>query len=71
MLRDCDNNTTLPLASLVTRTRTMATLVRKNREGTYSVVYKAKDRMTGENVALKTKRLEAEDQGVPSLLVNH
>jgi cyclin-dependent kinase len=34
-------------------------------EGTYGVVYKAKDRMTGEIVALKKIRLEAEDEGIP------
>ncbi len=35
-------------------------------EGTYGVVYKAKDRVTGELVALKKIRLEVEDEGVPS-----
>ena len=34
-------------------------------EGTYGVVYKAKDRMTGEIVALKKIRLESEDEGIP------
>lgn len=32
-------------------------------EGTYGVVYKAKDRVTNEIVALKKIRLEAEDEG--------
>lgn len=35
-------------------------------EGTYGVVYKAKDKKTGKYVALKKIRLEMEDEGVPS-----
>lgn len=35
-------------------------------EGTYGVVYKAKDRMTNDYVALKKIRLEVEDEGIPS-----
>lgn len=35
-------------------------------EGTYGVVYKARDRHTGEIVALKRIRLEVEDEGIPS-----
>ena len=35
-------------------------------EGTYGVVYKAKDRNTGEFVAMKRIRLEVEDEGIPS-----
>jgi len=38
-------------------------------EGTYGVVYKAKDRETNQIVALKKIRLEAEDEGVPSTAV--
>jgi cyclin-dependent kinase len=38
-------------------------------EGTYGVVYKAKDRVTGEIVALKRIRLEAEDEGIPSTAI--
>jgi len=34
-------------------------------EGTYGVVYKAKNRETGDIVALKRIRLESEDEGVP------
>ncbi|RXW21410.1 hypothetical protein EST38_g4420 [Candolleomyces aberdarensis] len=37
--------------------------------GTYGVVYKAKDGQTGEIVALKKIRLEAEDEGVPSTAI--
>ena len=38
-------------------------------EGTYGVVYKAKDRVSGEIVALKKIRLEAEDEGIPSTAI--
>ena len=38
-------------------------------EGTYGVVYKVKDRVTGEIVALKKIRLEAEDEGIPSTAI--
>lgn len=35
-------------------------------EGTYGVVYKAKDLESGNFVALKRIRLEVEDEGIPS-----
>ncbi|CAM9396076.1 unnamed protein product [Chrysoparadoxa australica] len=35
-------------------------------EGTYGVVYKARDKVTDEIVALKRIRLEVEDEGIPS-----
>jgi len=35
-------------------------------EGTYGIVYKAKDKQTDEIVALKRIRLEVEDEGIPS-----
>mmetsp|Transcript_19123 Transcript_19123/g.20725 ORF Transcript_19123/g.20725 Transcript_19123/m.20725 type:complete len:296 (-) Transcript_19123:323-1210(-) len=35
-------------------------------EGTYGVVYKARDKQTNEIVALKRIRLEVEDEGIPS-----
>lgn len=39
------------------------------RQGTYGVVYKARDITTNEIVALKKIRLEAEDEGVPSTAI--
>lgn len=38
-------------------------------EGTYGVVYKAKDVYTGEIYALKKIRLEQEEEGVPSTAI--
>lgn len=38
-------------------------------EGTYGVVYKAKNRETGVITALKKIRLEQEDEGVPSTAI--
>lgn len=38
-------------------------------EGTYGVVYKARDRVTNEVVALKKIRLEEEDEGIPSTAI--
>ena len=37
--------------------------------GTYGVVYKAKEKATGNFVALKKIRLDNEDEGVPSTAV--
>ena len=38
-------------------------------EGTYGVVYKARDTSTGELFALKKIRLEAADEGIPSTAI--
>jgi len=38
-------------------------------EGTYGIVYKAKDKITDQFVALKKIRLETESEGVPSTAI--
>ncbi|EOD10204.1 hypothetical protein EMIHUDRAFT_444655 [Emiliania huxleyi CCMP1516] len=43
--------------------------IEKIGEGTYGVVYKARDRQSGELAALKKIRLEAEDEGIPSTAI--
>ncbi|XP_072968151.1 cell division control protein 2 homolog isoform X2 [Typha angustifolia] len=43
--------------------------VEKIGEGTYGVVYKARDRVTNQMIALKKIRLEHEDEGVPSTAI--
>jgi len=43
--------------------------LQKIGEGTYGVVYKAKDRLDGRLIALKKIRLEHEDEGVPSTAI--
>ncbi|XP_054801192.1 cell division control protein 2 homolog isoform X1 [Prosopis cineraria] len=43
--------------------------VEKIGEGTYGVVYKARDRVTNQTIALKKIRLEQEDEGVPSTAI--
>eukprot|EP00998_Keelungia_sp_KM082_P006495 NODE_2740_length_1001_cov_59.315789_g2720_i0.p2 GENE.NODE_2740_length_1001_cov_59.315789_g2720_i0~~NODE_2740_length_1001_cov_59.315789_g2720_i0.p2 ORF type:complete len:307 (-),score=101.66 NODE_2740_length_1001_cov_59.315789_g2720_i0:80-961(-) len=43
--------------------------IEKIGEGTYGVVFKAEDRRTGQLVALKKIRLEAEEEGVPSTAI--
>ncbi|XP_076326030.1 cyclin-dependent kinase 1-like [Tachypleus tridentatus] len=43
--------------------------IEKIGEGTYGVVYKGKNKKTGQLVALKKIRLESEDEGVPSTAI--
>ena len=43
--------------------------VEKIGEGTYGVVYRARDTLTGQIIALKKIRLEQEEEGVPSTAI--
>lgn len=43
--------------------------ISKIGEGTYGVVYKARDKVTNEIVAIKNIRLDHEDEGLPSTAV--
>lgn len=43
--------------------------IEKIGEGTYGVVYKAKDTKTSDIVALKKIRLQAEEEGIPSTAI--
>ena len=43
--------------------------IEKIGEGTYGIVYKAKDKITDQFVALKKIRLEIESEGVPSTAI--
>ncbi len=43
--------------------------IAKIGEGTYGVVYKARDKVTNDIIALKKIRLEHEDEGVPSTAI--
>jgi cyclin-dependent kinase len=40
--------------------------LRKINEGTYGVVYQAEDTKTGDIIALKKIKLQAEEEGIPS-----
>lgn len=52
-----------------TLTWTSSKKIEKIGEGTYGIVYKAKDKETGNLVALKKIRLETESEGVPSTAI--
>lgn len=43
--------------------------IEKIGEGTYGVVYKARNKKTGKFAALKKIRLESEEEGVPSTAI--
>lgn len=43
--------------------------IEKIGEGTYGVVYKGRNKQTGQIVAMKKIRLEAEDEGIPSTAI--
>lgn len=43
--------------------------IEKIGEGTYGVVYKGRNKTTGQIVAMKKIRLESEDEGIPSTAI--
>lgn len=43
--------------------------IEKIGEGTYGVVYKGRNKITGKIVAMKKIRLESEDEGIPSTAI--
>lgn len=43
--------------------------IEKIGEGTYGVVYKGKNKITGQFVAMKKIRLDSEDEGIPSTAI--
>ena len=43
--------------------------IEKIGEGTYGVVYKGRNKQTGQIVAMKKIRLETEDEGIPSTAI--
>jgi len=43
--------------------------IEKIGEGTYGVVFKGRNKRTGEIVAMKKIRLESEEEGVPSTAI--
>lgn len=43
--------------------------IEKIGEGTYGVVYKGRNKLTGQYVAMKKIRLESEDEGIPSTAI--
>ena len=43
--------------------------IEKIGEGTYGVVYKGINKLTGKYVAMKKIRLESEDEGMPSTAI--
>lgn len=45
--------------------------IEKIGEGTYGVVYKGKNKKTGQIVAMKKIRLESEDEGIPSTAIRY
>lgn len=45
--------------------------IEKIGEGTYGVVYKGRNKITGQIVAMKKIRLESEDEGIPSTAIRY
>ena len=57
-----------PAANL-SSTKTKYTTIQKIGEGTYGIVYKARDNQSQQLVAMKKIRLESEEEGVPSTAI--
>ncbi len=54
---------------MISRTIDRYSKLEKIGEGTYGVVYKARDRVSQEVIALKKIRLDAEEEGEPSTAI--
>ena len=69
----CDYHYILAIIKLILYSLKMDTdkyqKINKIGEGTYGVVYKARDKNSNQIVALKNIRLDHEDEGIPSTAV--
>ena len=62
-------NNTLLIQKMDRGQANLYTKIEKIGEGTYGVVYKARNKITGQLVALKKIRLENQEEGVPSTAI--
>ncbi|XP_065057555.1 cyclin-dependent kinase 10-like [Rhopilema esculentum] len=65
--QDVNNFTKIPQEAILGNSRSVAEFEKLNRigEGTYGVVYRARDTVSGEIVALKKVRMDKEKDGLP------